>query len=147
MDKKSTSKSLCKRSVASTKAKSCESLHYQYRKINQIRRTLGSGNGKVFYFDSYGLPPLDTEIINFLNNHSLSWRYNQQRLQSLQSKVCGLYCIFTLDAAARGYNIQKYLQKTFLSTDHHRNDRDVSLWFNQQYGNLYNKTFSIGQFQ
>ena len=72
---------------------------------------------------------------------------NRQRLQSLQSKVCGLYCIFTLDAAARGYNIQKYLLQKFLSTDHHRNDRDVSLWFNQQYGNLYNKTFSIGQFQ
>ena len=96
-----------------------------------------NNNGKVLYFDSYGLPPLHTEIINFLNNHSLSWRYNQQRLQSLQSKVCGLYCIFILDAAARGHNIQKYLQQTFLSTDHHRNDRNVSLWFNQQYGTLF----------
>ena len=105
-----------------------------------------NNNGDVLYFDSYGLPPLETEIINFLDNHSTSWRYNRQRLQSLQSKVCGLYCIFTLDAAARGYNIQKYLQQVFLSTDHHRNDRAVSLWFNQQYGNLYNeilKTFHI----
>ena len=75
-----------------------------------------NNNDNVLYFDSYGLPPLETEIINFLNNHSSSWRYNRQRLQSLQSKVCGLYCIFTLDAAARGYNIQKYLQQKFLST-------------------------------
>ena len=28
---------------------------------------------------SYGLPPLETEIINFLDNHSSSWRYNRQR--------------------------------------------------------------------
>ena len=42
--KKSTSKSLCKRSVASTKSKSCESLHYQYRKIKQGRRTLDSSD-------------------------------------------------------------------------------------------------------
>ena len=87
-----------------------------------------NNNGNVLYFDSYGLAPLETEIINFLNNHFSSWKYNRQRRQSLQSKVGGLYCIFTLDAAARGY------------------DRDVSLWFNQQYGNLYNeisKTFHI----
>ena len=74
-----------------------------------------NNNGDGLYFDSYGLPPLETEIIDFLDNHSPSWRYNRQRLQSLQSKVCGLYCIFTLDAAARGYNIQKYLQQKFLS--------------------------------
>ena len=86
-----------------------------------------NNDGNVLYFDSYGLPPLETEIIDFLDNHSFSWSYNRQRLQSLQSKICGLYCIFTLDAAARGYNIQKYLQQKFLSTDHHRNDRDVSL--------------------
>ena len=106
-----------------------------------------NNNGDVLYFDSYGLPPLETEIINFLDNHSSSWRYNRQRLQSLQSKVCGLFCIFTLDAAARGYNIQKYLQQKFLSTDHHRNDRDVSLWFNQQYGNLYNKISKTSHIQ
>ena len=45
-----------------------------------------NNNGNVLYFDSYGLAPLETEIINFLNNHSSSWRYNRQRLQSLQSK-------------------------------------------------------------
>ena len=84
-----------------------------------------NNNGNVLYFDSYGLPPLETEIINFLDNHSSSWRYNRQRLQSLQSKVCGLFCIFTLDAAARAYNIQKYLQQKFLSPDHHKNDREM----------------------
>ena len=69
MDKKSTSKSLCKRSGTSTKSNSCESLHCEYRKIKQGRRTLGSD---VLFFDSYGLPPLETEIINFLDNHSSS---------------------------------------------------------------------------
>ena len=70
-----------------------------------------NNNGNVLYFDFYGLPALETEIINFLDNHSSSWRYNQQRLQNLQSKVCGLHCILTLDATARGYNTQKYLQQ------------------------------------
>ena len=105
-----------------------------------------NNNGNVLYFDSYGLPPLETEIIDFLDNHSWSWSYNRQRLQSLYRKVCGLYCIFTLDAA-RGYNTQKYLQQKFLSTDHHKNDRDVSLWFNQQYRNLYNEISKTSHIQ
>ena len=44
-----------------------------------------NNNGNVLYFDSYGLPQLETEIINFLDNHYSSWRYNRQRLQSLRT--------------------------------------------------------------
>ena len=88
-----------------------------------------------------------TYISQILDNQSSSRRHNRQRLQGLQSKVCGLNCIFILDAAARVYNIQKYLQQKFFSTDHHRNDQDVSLWVNQQYGNLYNEISKTSHIQ
>ena len=68
MDKKSTSKSLCKSSVTSTKSNSCESLHCKYRKIKQGRRKLGRlifNNGDVLYFDSYGLHHLKQKSLTF----------------------------------------------------------------------------------
>ena len=37
--------------------------------------------------------------------------------------------------------------KKFLSTDYHRNDRDVSLWLNQQYRNLYNEISKTSHIQ
>ena len=78
MDEKSKSKSLCKRSVTSKKYNSCESLHCEYRKIkNKVEHWVAvivNNTGNVLYFDSYGVPPLETEGINFLNNHSSSWR-------------------------------------------------------------------------
>ena len=48
------------------------------------------------YFDSYGLPPssYSRTFTNFLNNNSNSWIFNTVTLQSINSKVCGHYCIY-----------------------------------------------------
>lgn len=98
-------------------------------------------NGESTYFDSYGLPPLDTEIMSFIHNNSSSWTYNKQVIQSLLGVVCGYYCIFVLNAVARGNNLQKCLQQTFRTTEHHRNDRNVTIWFKQIYGKtIHEKT-------
>lgn len=47
-----------------------------------------------FYFDSFGLPPLQPEFINFMNKkNSNGWTCNKSTLQSVTSSTCGLYCI------------------------------------------------------
>ena len=59
-----------------------------------------SDSGYAEYFDSYGLPPYKLEIIAFLQRHSLSWTFNNDRLQRLTSNVCGHYCcIYALHRA------------------------------------------------
>lgn len=44
------------------------------------------------YFDSAGAPPL-RDFANFLNYFCNSWIYNDCKLQSVISFVCGHYCI------------------------------------------------------
>lgn len=90
-------------------------------------------NGKAVYFDSYGLPPLEMEIIHFIQNNSRSWTYSNQTIQSRLGKVCGHYCIFALDGTARGYKLPKLLRKTFSTKNFHKNDRAVSSWFMQNF--------------
>ncbi len=43
------------------------------------------------YFDSYGLAPFKSEILNFLPR---KFKYNNTRLQSLMSSCCGQYCLY-----------------------------------------------------
>ena len=43
------------------------------------------------YFDSYGLAPFKSEILNFLPR---KFKYNNTRFQSLMSSCCGQYCLY-----------------------------------------------------
>jgi hypothetical protein len=92
---------------------------------------------EAIYFDSYGLPPQQQEIVSFMTNNSNKWSFNKQRLQGVFSTVCGLYCLFVLQTAAQGNNSQHCLQETFSSTDYFKNDTNVSIWFNQHFGALH----------
>ena len=102
-----------------------------------------SDNGDAYYFDSYGLPPIHEEILQFLKRHSKqNWisqegSYNHQRVQSLFSNVCGLYCVFALDTLARGYNIQHYLRHTFYPSKFFKNDQQIIRWFREHYGTMH----------
>ena len=97
-----------------------------------------SESGNSYYFDSYGLPPLHEEITQFLNQNSVKpWTSNHQRVQSLFSSLCGMYCVFALDTLSRGYDIQQYLRHKFYNTDYFHNDQLVIQWFQQNYGILY----------
>jgi len=51
-------------------------------------------DGTGEYFDSFGYPPLSEDLINHLNLYCPSgWKYNNRIFQSIDSNVCGLYCI------------------------------------------------------
>ena len=48
------------------------------------------------YFDSYGLPPLNKNIVSFLQNNCQEWKFRNEELQAINSDVCGHYCIWYL---------------------------------------------------
>ena len=48
------------------------------------------------FFDFYGLPQaiMLEHFLGFLNNNSNGWSFNSVTLQSINSKVCGHYCLY-----------------------------------------------------
>lgn len=50
--------------------------------------------GKGFYFDSFGLPPVVPEIHKFIQTKSTAgWTYNRQQVQNIKTSTCGNYCV------------------------------------------------------
>lgn len=55
--------------------------------------------GKAYYCDSYGMPPDNLHIKNFIRMHSKSMNYNKKQLQHMNSMKCGKYaCIFVVQS-------------------------------------------------
>jgi len=81
-------------------------------------------DGSGEYFDSFGFPPLSEDLLNHLNRYCpIGWKYNNRILQSLDSDVCGLYCIL--------YAKRKCTSRAFynlFSTDTKLNDALVKLY-------------------
>ena len=79
------------------------------------------------FFDSYGLPPnhYKSSFKNFLDKHSYDWNFNDRKLQSNWSDVCGHYCIFYLSHRARGFSMKKIVQ--LFGNDTMLNDTSVSV--------------------
>ena len=56
-----------------------------------------NGPTHAVYFDSFGLPPLHKDIIQFLDRISPSmWGHNTITFQSESTNTCGLYCLYFL---------------------------------------------------
>lgn len=67
-----------------------------------------SSDRKGEFFDSYGLKPGDyTQAFqDFLSKNSKAWSYNHHRLQSLDSNVCGHYCLYFLTYRCRHVDME-----------------------------------------
>jgi hypothetical protein len=53
-------------------------------------------SSKLYYFDSYVLPPLIHSIQSFINRKCTVWDYNSVQLQGHTTAVCGKYsCLFS----------------------------------------------------
>ena len=50
----------------------------------------------VDYFDSYGMPPLHREIVQFMEQHATREMSNPCRYQDWNTSVCGQYCVYYL---------------------------------------------------
>jgi len=81
---------------------------------------------KAEFFDSYGQPPdyYRSSFEDFLNKHSDEWGFNERKLQSAWTDVCGQYCIFYLSHRARGQGMNKIVQ--LFNKDTMLNDVKVS---------------------
>ena len=50
--------------------------------------------GYTYYFDSYGIPPIKKNHLNFCEKSTQGyWTYNRQRLQNFTSRNCGFHCV------------------------------------------------------
>ena len=80
--------------------------------------------GKGYYFDSFGLPPLQADIQQFLaRTCPKGYKCNTQTLQHYSSRVCGVYCIDFLFLLSRGISLRTYL--TAFTANTVLNDRSV----------------------
>lgn len=78
-----------------------------------------AGNGT--YFDSYGIPPQDPRIVRRLARNSKQFYWNEKRLQSFSSSVCGQYCVVFLWSLCMGNTLHNFIQN--FTGDPVRNDR------------------------
>ena len=81
--------------------------------------------GPAEYFDSYGLPPFQQRIVEFLKKNSNSFIHNKQRIQSDTSVNCGLFSLFYLYFRTKGYTMKQYL-KFFVKDNLSYNDHIVN---------------------
>ena len=65
-----------------------------------------SGKGQCEYFDSYGLPPIHTDIRNALRQCNLKLFYNPCTFQGVTTNVCGEYCLLFLFLRCRGFSMK-----------------------------------------
>lgn len=87
-----------------------------------------SGNG--VFFDSYGLPPAVSHHIDRIRRNCRFYEWNIQQLQSIDSDVCGHFCIDFLFYMSCGYTLPMFTT-LFSSYDTVRNDKlAVSLYNN-----------------
>ena len=63
-------------------------------------------NKNGHFFCSYGKSPNEYKFDNWIDGNSKSWTYNEQRLQSDWSTVCGQYCLYYLLHAFRNISIR-----------------------------------------
>ena len=66
------------------------------------------------FFCSFGFPPLAENMKRFINQYcGKNWIRNRERLQSLDTTVCGHYCVYFLIMRCRGYPLKDVV--TFLN--------------------------------
>ena len=103
---------------------------WQHRDVNKIQEgqhwvvVVLKENGKGLYFDSFGLPPLQPDIITYLEKTCpRGYKYNTQTLQNPSSSACGVYCADFIANHSKGVNLRKYLSN--FTSDSVSNDKLV----------------------
>lgn len=79
---------------------------------------------KCFYFDSFGLPVLNLEILRFLGIHYKKLTYSNKCIQNYSSDKCGQFCIDFLKRVKNKYTYLKFL-KNFHDINLSRNDKII----------------------
>jgi hypothetical protein len=109
--------------------------------------------GNVFYFDSYGMPPIHDNLTAKLidmTRSTITW--NNTQLQELDTNVCGQYCILYCLLRARKFTpldiVNTLHHNDKLST--HQRDHIIATAINQRFAdilpNLTSNIHDIDQF-
>ena len=85
------------------------------------------------FWDSYGQHPENyvKTFINFLQINSTNWSMNHKMLQSLDSSVCGEFCVFYLVHRCRGISLNTVVNH--FSNKKRLNDSIVYEFVNRHY--------------
>lgn len=61
-------------------------------------------NGKTFYFDPIGMPPIHEDLFRKLSLDSTLFTWNSTQFQQIASTVCGQYCVIYCLLKARNFS-------------------------------------------
>ena len=100
-------------------------------------------NREAEYFDSLGRPPRLPWHRDFLKRNARRYITTPSRIQSLDSELCGQYCIMFAMHRARGVSLFSFLSR-FSIYDYDLNDDKVIQWFVKNV-KWKNKTSQSGQ--
>ena len=78
---------------------------------------------RACYFDSFGIPPHDRDILNWLVRFP-AYKYNDKEFQHLSSQACGYYAVLFVILTARDITLAK-IQYLFYEDLSRVNDRFV----------------------
>lgn len=90
-------------------------------------------NGRGWFFDSYGLPPIVPQHLTRLRKNCKLFRYSTSQLQGPNSQCCGQYCVMFLHFMSCGLGIHRF-RSTF-SNDLSRNDKIAYDYYKAYIGN------------
>lgn len=86
---------------------------------------------KGYYFDSFGLPPLNALVRRFLNTFSDVWSYSAIPIQCVTSTKCGHFCLYFLVYKCRGWTTNQIL-RPFQRFNVKINDHFIVRWLQNQ---------------
>jgi hypothetical protein len=92
----------------------------------------------IFYFDSYGLPPLFDDLTQKIYNNCELLTWNATRLQGFNSTVCGHYCIVYCLLKARRLPFDIIISTLHDSDDldQHTRDHIINTVVTSSYSNI-----------
>ena len=67
-------------------------------------------NKKAEFFDSFGNSPHTFGLEKYIQNNSLTMKFNRIKLQSDFSLFCGYYCVLYLIYKCKGYSLNYFLK-------------------------------------
>ena len=73
-------------------------------------------NKRGYYFDSFGVQP-STQIIRWLNRHSVKWTYSTNDIQDMDDQHCGWYCIAFIHFFRYHESIRQFTSMFYNDTD------------------------------
>ena len=88
---------------------------------------------KCQYFDSYGIPPLFNDVVNKLRSIDSTFVYNSYVLQSLNTNVCGIYCIVFAIMKCKGYSLKDIIDLFLLTNNDDERDHALRYFMDRNF--------------